>query len=99
MREIHRAVGLGGHDLTEHLLGKDRDPGDDEQLVAAHHALYATYFDRLPALDHRPGDLGERRGTRRAAPGNSRTFRANERRGGAVYVNRAAIRAMSSSLL
>jgi phosphoglycolate phosphatase-like HAD superfamily hydrolase len=56
MREIHRAVGLGGGDLIEHLLGKDRDPEDDEQFVAAHHALYATYFDRLPALDA-AGDL------------------------------------------
>ncbi|WP_420310379.1 HAD family hydrolase [Streptomyces sp. YS-B37] len=56
MRDIHRAVGLGGHDLIEHLLGKDRDPEDDEQLVAAHHALYATYFERLPALEA-AGDL------------------------------------------
>ncbi|MEU0785520.1 HAD family hydrolase [Streptomyces sp. NPDC006173] len=51
MREIHRAVGLGSGDLIEHLLGEDRDTGQDEQFVAAHHALYATYFDRLPALD------------------------------------------------
>lgn len=51
MREIHRAVGLGSGDLIEHLLGKDRDTGQDDQFVAAHHALYATYFDRLPALD------------------------------------------------
>jgi phosphoglycolate phosphatase-like HAD superfamily hydrolase len=51
MRDIHRAVGLGSGDLIEHLLGKDRDPEDDEQFVAAHHALYATYFDRLPPLD------------------------------------------------
>ncbi|MEV6500839.1 HAD family hydrolase [Streptomyces prunicolor] len=56
MREIHRAVGLGGGDLIEHLLGKDRDPEDDEQFVAAHHALYATYFERLPTLDA-AGDL------------------------------------------
>lgn len=56
MREIHRAVGLGGGDLIEHLLGKDRDPEDDERFVAAHHALYATYFGRLPALDA-AGDL------------------------------------------
>ncbi|WP_019064851.1 HAD family hydrolase [Streptomyces prunicolor] len=56
MREIHRAVGLGGDDLIEHLLGEDRDPEDDERFVAAHHALYATYFDRLPALDA-AGDL------------------------------------------
>ncbi len=50
MRDIHRAVGLGGGDLIEHLLGKDRDRDDDDQFVAAHHALYATYFERLPAL-------------------------------------------------
>jgi phosphoglycolate phosphatase-like HAD superfamily hydrolase len=56
MREIHRAVGLGSGDLIEHLLGKDRDPEDDEQFVAAHHALYATYFERLPALEA-AGDL------------------------------------------
>ncbi|MEV7406072.1 HAD family hydrolase [Streptomyces sp. NPDC091267] len=56
MREIHRAVGLSGGDLIEHLLGEDRDHGQDEQLSAAHHALYATYFGRLPALDA-AGDL------------------------------------------
>jgi len=56
MRAIHRSVGLGSDDLIEHLLGTDRDPEDDERLVAAHHALYATYFDRLPALDA-AGDL------------------------------------------
>ncbi|MEV0471701.1 HAD family hydrolase [Streptomyces prunicolor] len=56
MRDIHRAVGLSGDDLIEHLLRKDRDRADDEQFVAAHHALYATYFDRLPALDA-AGDL------------------------------------------
>ncbi|MFD4876643.1 HAD family hydrolase [Streptomyces sp. NPDC058420] len=56
MLDIHRAVGLGGGDLIEHLLGKDRDRADDEQFVAAHHALYATYFERLPALEG-AGDL------------------------------------------
>ncbi|MFJ4781892.1 HAD family hydrolase [Streptomyces sp. NPDC088794] len=56
MREIHRAVGLGGGDLIEHLLGDDRDPDGDERLVTAHHTLYATYFDRLPALEA-AGDL------------------------------------------
>ncbi|QFR02124.1 HAD family hydrolase [Streptomyces phaeolivaceus] len=56
MRDIHRAVGLGGGDLIAHLLGEDHDPEDDKQLVAAHHALYATYFDRLAALDG-AGDL------------------------------------------
>ncbi|MEV6765970.1 HAD family hydrolase [Streptomyces sp. NPDC051105] len=56
MRDIHRAVGLSGGDLLDHLLGDDRDPDEDEQLTAAHHALYATYFERLPALDA-AGDL------------------------------------------
>ncbi|WP_329269749.1 HAD family hydrolase [Streptomyces sp. NBC_01451] len=63
MREIHRAVGLGGSDLLDHLLGDPagrdagaRDPDEDEQLVAAHHALYATYFERLPTLGA-AGDL------------------------------------------
>ncbi|MFG2784718.1 HAD family hydrolase [Streptomyces prunicolor] len=60
MRDIHRAVGLSGGDLLDHLLGDgdgdDRDSDEDEQLTAAHHALYATYFDRLPALDA-AGDL------------------------------------------
>ncbi|MET7573278.1 HAD family hydrolase [Streptomyces sp. NPDC005492] len=57
MRDIHRAVGLSGDDLLDHLLGDDdRDPDEDEQLAAAHHALYATYFERLPALDA-AGDL------------------------------------------
>ncbi|WP_030932431.1 HAD family hydrolase [Streptomyces sp. NRRL B-24720] len=56
MGEIHQAVGLSSGDLIVHLLGEDRDPDDDEQLTAAHHALYATYFDRLPALDS-AGDL------------------------------------------
>ncbi|WP_393087488.1 HAD family hydrolase [Streptomyces sp. LN704] len=51
MREIHRAVGLSGGDLIDHLLGDDRDRDDDGQLTEAHHALYATYFDRLPALE------------------------------------------------
>ncbi|MGW1963534.1 HAD family hydrolase [Streptomyces sp. NPDC001935] len=56
MREVHRAVGLGSEDLIEHLLGKDRDPEDDGQLKAAHHALYATFFDRLPPMEG-AGDL------------------------------------------
>ncbi|WP_371663201.1 HAD family hydrolase [Streptomyces sp. NBC_00280] len=58
MREIHRAVGLSAADLLDHLLGDGdaRDPDEDEQLNAAHHALYATYFERLPPLDS-AGDL------------------------------------------
>ena len=56
MRDIHRAVGLSGGDLIKRLLGEDRDPEQDDQLSAAHHALYGTYSDRLPPLDA-AGDL------------------------------------------
>ncbi|WP_420078147.1 HAD family hydrolase [Streptomyces sp. JL4002] len=56
MHDIHRAIGLPGGDLLRHLLGDDHDTGRDESLSAAHATLYATYFDRLPALD-RAGDL------------------------------------------
>ncbi|MFD3548854.1 HAD family hydrolase [Streptomyces sp. NPDC058655] len=51
MHAIHRAVGLPGEDLLDHLLGDDRDRGEDDRMSAAHDTLYATYFDRLPALD------------------------------------------------
>ncbi|MET9256249.1 HAD family hydrolase [Streptomyces sp. NPDC048182] len=50
MHAIHRAVGLASGDLLGHLLGEDRDTDEDEQLSAAHKALYGQYFDRLPAL-------------------------------------------------
>ncbi|WP_405851280.1 HAD family hydrolase [Streptomyces sp. NBC_00090] len=51
MHAIHRAIGLPGDDLLDHLLGQDRDHDGDDRLSAAHDALYATYFDRLSALD------------------------------------------------
>ncbi|MEU6478773.1 HAD family hydrolase [Streptomyces sp. NPDC047017] len=50
MHAIHRSVGLGSTDLIAHLLGEDRDEEQDGALSAAHTALYAQYFDRLPAL-------------------------------------------------
>ncbi|MER6984856.1 HAD family hydrolase [Streptomyces carpinensis] len=50
MHAIHRSVGLGSTDLIAHLLGDDRDKDGDAELSAAHTALYAQYFDRLPAL-------------------------------------------------
>lgn len=55
LHDIHRAIGLPGGDLLDHLLddrlGDDRDRGDDELLSTAHDTLYATYFDRLAAMD------------------------------------------------
>ncbi|GHF40707.1 HAD family hydrolase [Streptomyces griseosporeus] len=50
MHAVHRAVGLGSTDLIAHLLGEDRDKEQDEELSAAHKALYGQYFDRLPAF-------------------------------------------------
>ncbi|MFI9741928.1 HAD family hydrolase [Streptomyces sp. NPDC052494] len=51
MHDIHRAIGLPGEDLLDHLLGADRDKDRDDALSAAHDTLYGTYFDRLPPLD------------------------------------------------
>ncbi|MFB6477413.1 HAD family hydrolase [Streptomyces virginiae] len=51
MQDIHRAIRLPGEDLLAHLLGEDRDTGEDDMLSAAHSTLYGTYFDRLPAFD------------------------------------------------
>ncbi|WP_030674939.1 HAD family hydrolase [Streptomyces cellulosae] len=50
MHAVHRAVGLGSTDLIAHLLGDGRDKSRDEELSAAHKALYGQYFDRLPAF-------------------------------------------------
>ncbi|MFF8833232.1 HAD family hydrolase [Streptomyces sp. NPDC015131] len=50
MHAVHRAVGLGSHDLIAHLLGEERDESEDDTISAAHKTLYATYFDRLPAF-------------------------------------------------
>lgn len=49
--DIHRAIGLGSTDLIARLLGDDRDRDGDEELSTAHKVLYATYFERLDALD------------------------------------------------
>jgi HAD superfamily hydrolase (TIGR01509 family) len=50
MHAVHRAVGLPSTDLVAHLLGEDRDTGQDADISAGHKALYGQYFDRLPAL-------------------------------------------------
>lgn len=56
MREIHHAIGLGGTDLIDRLLPKDRDRTRDEALNEAHKTLYGSYFNRLPAAPA-AGDL------------------------------------------
>jgi HAD superfamily hydrolase (TIGR01509 family) len=51
MVAIHRAIGMGAGQLIDHLLGADRDRSGDEQLKAAHTALYGTWMPRLRAFD------------------------------------------------
>lgn len=53
---IHRAIGLPGDQLLDHLLGEDRDHAGDERLSHAHDTLYGTFFERLTAHD-RAADL------------------------------------------
>jgi HAD superfamily hydrolase (TIGR01549 family) len=50
MAVIHRAIGMGGDKLLDHLLGPGRDLGDDDALAAAHTAIYATHWERLRPL-------------------------------------------------
>ncbi|MEV1290235.1 HAD family hydrolase [Micromonospora sp. NPDC049679] len=50
MARIHRAIGMGADNLLDHLLGADRDRGDDDRLRAAHTSLYAEYWPRLRPL-------------------------------------------------
>lgn len=48
---VHRAIGLPGDQLVEHLLGPSRDRSDDARLSAGHDTLYGTFFERLQAFD------------------------------------------------
>ncbi|MER6096530.1 HAD family hydrolase [Streptomyces sp. NPDC001728] len=48
---VHRAIGLPGDRLLEHLLGAGRDLSEDERLGTGHDTLYATFFERLRAFD------------------------------------------------
>ncbi|MET9375848.1 HAD family hydrolase [Streptomyces sp. NPDC003035] len=56
MHAVHRAIGLPGEQLLEHLLGDRRDRAEDDRLSGAHDTMYGTYFERLPAFA-RAGDL------------------------------------------
>ncbi|MEU7168058.1 HAD family hydrolase [Streptomyces morookaense] len=50
MTDIHHSLGMSTDRLLDRLLGEDRDKDGDEAISSAHTALYATWFDRLPAL-------------------------------------------------
>ncbi|MFF0274183.1 HAD family hydrolase [Streptomyces sp. NPDC004330] len=48
---VHRAIGLPGEKLLDHLLGPDRDRSEDGRLSAAHDTVYGTWFERLRAFE------------------------------------------------
>ncbi|MEU8926274.1 HAD family hydrolase [Kitasatospora sp. NPDC048545] len=51
MARIHGAIGMGGDQLLDHLLGEDRDHADDAAIAAAHQALFARLWPSLRAFD------------------------------------------------
>jgi len=51
MSAIHRAIGMGGDKLVAHLLGEDRDAGQDEELDATHGAVFSTWWPSLRSFD------------------------------------------------
>jgi HAD superfamily hydrolase (TIGR01509 family) len=55
MATVHRGIGLGSAELLDHLLGADRDRGDDEKMKTVHLGLYQQYWHRLCPL---PGARG-----------------------------------------
>lgn len=50
MATVHRAIGMGGAELLDHLLGADRDRADDQTMDTAHLALYQQHWGRLRRL-------------------------------------------------
>ncbi|TDC72248.1 HAD family hydrolase [Micromonospora sp. KC606] len=50
MATIHRAIGMGSDKLLDHLLGPERDRGEDDKLRAAHDGLFGEYWERLVPL-------------------------------------------------
>ena len=51
MTAIHRTVGMGSDKLVAHLLGEERDHRQDATTTEAHKSLFATYLERLSALE------------------------------------------------
>lgn len=50
MATVHRAIGMGGAELLDHLLGAGRDRAGDDTMDAAHLALYQQHWGRLRPL-------------------------------------------------
>ncbi|MER6400482.1 HAD family hydrolase [Kitasatospora sp. NPDC001603] len=51
MARIHASIGMGGDQLLDHVLGRDRDRSGDGDLSAAHQALYARFWPVLRPFD------------------------------------------------
>jgi HAD superfamily hydrolase (TIGR01509 family) len=51
MADVHHAIGMGSDKLLDHLLPDDRDKDADDDIRAAHRALYGVYWTRLRAFD------------------------------------------------
>ncbi len=47
MAALHHAMGMGAGHLLDHVLGETRDHTQDEAIIAAHDALFATWHERL----------------------------------------------------
>lgn len=47
MSEIHRAIGMGGDQLLDHLLPRDRDRDGDARMQTVHDGLFSAYWSRL----------------------------------------------------
>jgi HAD superfamily hydrolase (TIGR01509 family) len=50
MARIHRCIGMGSDQLLDELLPADRDTSADDDISAAHGALYSVYWSRLRPL-------------------------------------------------
>ena len=50
MARIHRAIGMGSDQLLGELLPAGRDEAADDEIAAAHAALYSVYWCRLRPL-------------------------------------------------
>ena len=50
MARIHRAIGMGSDQLLGELLPAGRDEAADDEIAAAHAALYSVYWSRLRPL-------------------------------------------------
>lgn len=51
MAAIHRCIGMGGDKLLVHLLGEDRNTGEDAELSAGHDAIFSTHWPSLRAFE------------------------------------------------